>query len=186
MLTSPYHYIDAEVLIHHFHIRCLRVIPPDYDWSDKTKTDGIKLSRAFWEEKTAFLNPQKRFRLREVRMSAALRVQAGKSRPYFTTIKLMDGMDDAADVDLPPKGGVPLTRGPAGPIASFQNTVLYMLEEWACCWRGVLDEIDQIVSVRVRVWLDSLLQPSQLPRARELTRRLWCRAGRGSVDKGLG
>ncbi|KAL4860399.1 hypothetical protein BDV12DRAFT_205111 [Aspergillus spectabilis] len=169
-LTSPYHYTDSDLWMEHFHIRCLRVIPPHYECSGNNKANGIKLARAFWEEKTTFLNPQRRLRLREVRISAAIRAQRGRIRPYFTTIKLTDGIYDTWDKDPPItlKGDIVFSDGPVAPIDAFQNIISHMLEKWVCCWRGVLDELDQVVSVKVRVvWILAMI--AYLPRATELT-----------------
>ncbi|KAL2814883.1 hypothetical protein BDW59DRAFT_167024 [Aspergillus cavernicola] len=170
-LTSPYHYTDSDLWMEQFHIRCLRVIPSHYECSGNNKANGINLARAFWEEKTTFLNPQRRLRLREIRMSAAIRAQRGRIRPYFTTIKLTDGIYDDWDNDPPItlKGDSVFPDGPVAPVDTFQNMISRMLEKWACCWRGVLDELDQVVSVKVRVvWILAMI--TYLPRATELTR----------------
>ncbi len=51
-------------------------------------------------------------------------------------------------------GDIVLGTGPVAAIATFQECISSMLDKWAVCWRGVLDEIDQIVSVKVRSGLE--------------------------------
>jgi len=185
-LTSPYSSRDKDFSIWHFHIRCLRVIPSNLEWPCKNETGGIKLERALWEEKTEFLKTQKRLRLREIRMSAAIRVQNGGTHPYFSTLTLTDDFGSRRS-GFPPisEEVIKFTAGPTDPTTTFQLVVSQLLTRWAHCWTSVLDEIDQIVSVNVRL-LRILATIYLLLEALRTNTSFRCRTGRGCATERMG